>query len=396
MRRTPSKSAGRRGGFTLVELLVAAALTVLVMAILATAFQTGMQTLSQLKSVVGLSEHLRSVETVILRDLSAPHLENEQGVTVRVSEVGTRRQPAPWGGSGYFLVEHQIPTSATSVFSFTKEGDEDGVDSHRVTNQSLRFTIKRGGATVDDIFTANARLSSSNDLEALRALSRKDYAPDPDLPNPPNPTFAGEWAEVGYFLEQSAIQTQDEAGGSGFPLYTLRRRQRVLAPGDAAELLTGSETPQTKADEYPEVSFNPNVSMRPPLPATQMPYAVVSTPASVASISNRMLFAFIPTTNALGGSDILLTNVVSMQVLVQAYAPSNPDYTPSNPDYVSNGFLPVIPGAATPRRIDTADAKDMNYTTPREKPVLRAVQIKIRVYDTKNRVTRQVTFTQDL
>ena len=77
-----------RRGFTLVELLVACALTVLIMAVLATAFQTGLATFSHLKSTVGLSEQLRSAESVMRRDLEATHLEDADGVPVRISSLG--------------------------------------------------------------------------------------------------------------------------------------------------------------------------------------------------------------------------------------------------------------------------------------------------------------------
>ncbi len=382
MRRTPSKSAGRRGGFTLVELLVAAALTVLVMAILATAFQTGMQTLSQLKSVVGLSEHLRSVETVVLRDLKATHLEDEQGVAVRVSSA---QQQAANGGRGYFLVTHGSAATLTTTDPFYREADEteDGVPSYRAADHSLTFTVKRAAASVDDVFLANARLipspSTTNVLENLLSQSRTDFAADP--------TCAGEWAEVAYFLEPSAISTTGD-GGTQLTLYTLRRRQRVVAPSSAIEPLNSGESLVSKALEYPEVSFN-QMS-----PASQ---AVFNTPLTVAARANRMAISTIPLAfpssapnfanqgHPNAGSDILLTNVVSMQVRVLT-------------NQSGTVYLDVIPGNGSyPHRIDTADGPaDPNYTAPTAKPVLRAVQIKLRVYDTKNRITRQVTLTQDL
>ena len=87
MRRTPTpRPTPRRGGFTLIELLVAAALSLVVMTVLSLAFQTGMQTLSQLKSVVGMSEQLRAAEGVLRRDLVADHLEADQGRAALVSE----------------------------------------------------------------------------------------------------------------------------------------------------------------------------------------------------------------------------------------------------------------------------------------------------------------------
>ena len=48
MRITTPNRRRVRPGFTLVELLVAAALSILIMAVMATAFQSGLQTLSTL------------------------------------------------------------------------------------------------------------------------------------------------------------------------------------------------------------------------------------------------------------------------------------------------------------------------------------------------------------
>ena len=91
MRRATRPEAARPG-FTLVELMVAMALSILIMAILAGAFQVGLDTMSQLKSLAGLSEQLRSAETVILRDLSANHLEDEWSRPVLVSDPKVQQQ----------------------------------------------------------------------------------------------------------------------------------------------------------------------------------------------------------------------------------------------------------------------------------------------------------------
>ena len=104
MRRYRPDARGTRGGFTLVELLVSAALCILIMTILAMSFQVGMDTLSQLKSVAGLSEQLRAAEVVMRRDLSAIHLTDENGVPLRVSQQVVANQA--WGTpkQGYFAV----------------------------------------------------------------------------------------------------------------------------------------------------------------------------------------------------------------------------------------------------------------------------------------------------
>ena len=75
------------------------------------------------------------------------------------------------------------------------------------------------------------------------------------------------------------------------------------------------------------------------------------------------------------GSDVVLNNVISMQIRV-----------------ITNGssmlFLDDLPVAGVyPLRLDTANGSGI---------VIRAIQIKLRVWDTKNSITRQITITQDL
>ena len=79
------------------------------------------------------------------------------------------------------------------------------------------------------------------------------------------------------------------------------------------------------------------------------------------------------------GSDIVLNNVISMQIRVM----------------IKEGLvatqlfqddLPTSLGAY-PRNLDTANGSGI---------VIRAIQIKLRVWDTKNSITRQITITQDL
>ena len=75
MRSTiPNRS---RHGFTLVELLVSTALTLLIMSILASSFQTAMDSLSHLRSAGDLQDRLRSGGERLKQDLIAQHFEDE-------------------------------------------------------------------------------------------------------------------------------------------------------------------------------------------------------------------------------------------------------------------------------------------------------------------------------
>ncbi len=102
--------------------------------------------------------------------------------------------------------------------------------------------------------------------------------------------------------------------------------------------------------------------------------------------------------NAYEGSDVLLSNVVSMQVMPMLDPmPNMPQNT--KPTYLDN---PRESGGAAwsydtfDPPVDTQTTPAVQAGTPPRRYGLRAVQIKLRVYDVRNRMTRQVTIAQDL
>src|SRR5437762_910038 len=73
------RSTPPRRGFTLIEVLVAAGLSMLIMAVVTMAFQRGMDTLSQLKSVGEMQQRMRNFEMAMRADLDADHFESRYG-----------------------------------------------------------------------------------------------------------------------------------------------------------------------------------------------------------------------------------------------------------------------------------------------------------------------------
>src|SRR5437870_11122493 len=82
----------RRQGFTLVELMVAMALIVLIMAIISQAFVEGLETFRQLKGIGDLQERLRTAAVPLRDDLVAQHLRGQNNVgtsaSLKLSELG--------------------------------------------------------------------------------------------------------------------------------------------------------------------------------------------------------------------------------------------------------------------------------------------------------------------
>lgn len=398
----------RRSGFTLVELLVAAALTVLIMTVLATAFQTGMQTLSTLKSVVGLSEQLRTAESILRNDLGGVHLESALGDPVRVSDplLATNAWTNP--GRGYFSVVNGS-ASAVANINYTLEGSEESVNSYRAVDHSLFFTTKRSGESKQDVYYGDAG-SLPATLDSL-----SDYSANTSS------QFVSKWAELGYFLVPliSNNVTNDENGTlSKLKLYTLNRRQRLLNPKSSAVNLTATpqnptSNPNYYVAQFPEISISALPTVLP-----NNAQAFVNDPVTITLLNNRMMkqwgyngstpaqatggYLSVPDLvagNRLSpdklsisssingfsapfdkvGSDIVLNNVISMQIRVM-----------TKEGLVATQLfqddLPTSLGAY-PRNLDTANGSGI---------ILRAVQIKLRVWDTKNSITRQITITQDL
>lgn len=454
--RRPSPAARR--GFTLVELLVAAALTVVVMAILATAFSAGMSTLSSLKSVVGLSEQLRTVETVMRRDLESQHLEDASGAPVRLSEP--RLNGAAWAGGGKkgFLaigqgsvarqaynptpVAPELPfvgsvppyntppnntQQAWDNYPYLKEGTDPDMPSFRAWDHRIAMTVKATGKSATEGFSAGAPASLSNAAVAA-PLSRIDFDPN-------NAVFVSQWAEVTYFLNPSGSIVTDNADGtlSTLPVFSLHRRQRALsqypvqigttAPGtiqDGNVLRERFTDLSVRTVPLPVFNAGPPPTWLAPAPAVTQVDSFACTPADVTNPLNRMN-AFVDWRNYTGGplvpvfrdlpaglpevapgkpflpidrnderfgSDVVLNNVLSMQVRVMTDA--------SGVQYVDPPYTPAVaPGQTAPATAafyDTAAALVSGFTNARVK----AVQIRIRVYDQKNKQTRQVTIVQDL
>jgi len=387
-----------RRGFTLVELLVACALTVLIMAVLATAFQAGLKTFSHLKSTVGLSEQLRSAEQTIRRDLEATHLENAEGLPIRVSDfkaTSTRGyleiiQPsAPkqnYSSSDNFY-DMSMTAAAAINYPYVIEGSEDKVTSGRATDHSLFFTAKLRGNSTQEVFLGVAP-------SQVAGQSLTDFVPAGSAAG----TIATEWAEVGYFLKFSNVMTiSDDPAVAPLRLFTLHRVQKLLTPSATPLPLLpaagGRTNPADWVTEFPEASISTQ-----PRPLPTNPFAGVNDPGTVSQRSNRWYVLYTngtttaptttPTFNAAPasgvtkGTDILVTNVVSMQIRTMDSSGKYQDVLPN----LAASPLPK-PAPAVCSSFDTASPGTAQ---------VRAIQIRLRVYDTKNHLTRQMTMTFDL
>ena len=86
----------RRQGFTLVELMVALALIIVIMAIISQAFVEGLETFRNLKALGDLQENLRSAVVPLREDLIARHFSNDQKLSDQTLIPGAGRRTRLW------------------------------------------------------------------------------------------------------------------------------------------------------------------------------------------------------------------------------------------------------------------------------------------------------------
>ena len=155
----------RRSGFTLVEVLVAMALILFIMTILAAAFGTATQAVSDLKSAGDLAERLRGATTVIHRDLEANHCFDSNGNVLRLSSMwntnnGLNPNPPP-PAQGFFRIYEGSPA--------TLEGtDINGLSSYYQTTAALAYTISLTGTQRNDFLSALVARRRSTTIPPIR------------------------------------------------------------------------------------------------------------------------------------------------------------------------------------------------------------------------------------
>ncbi len=395
-----------RPAFTLPELLVAAALSMAIMALIAVAFQKAIDIFRNMRAVGSMEDKLRSAENVIIRDLASEHF----GGTFRPGLSGPflrdqRLDLSGWAppDEGYFRI--------VQLSKSTNEGvDGDNVPSFAATNHSLQFTVKLPGRRAEEYFRCSDGLLTQNP------------------PTPPDFASAGQfvsrWAEVGYFLYANG------QNANGTTLYTLYRRQQVLLSVEGANLMAALHTPIPSGltpSVYPNTSVGAN--------------GTANTSATVTLAANRLqLVPLSSYGSTYAGDDILLTNVISFEVKlnwstlpITSTAPpgASPANIPSPSDLKwgnaawKNYFqdwpfaIPqplTITGGAGPVAFDTGSRLNnaaINWDDPTsfgtatitgpsggsaafKRIRVNAVQIRLRIWDSSTQTARQITIIQDV
>jgi type II secretory pathway pseudopilin PulG len=360
------KYSRRRSAFTIVELLVATALTMLIMAIMATAFQSAMGSLSHLRSTGELQERLRVVATTLKADLQSPHFDDPN---IKNGMLSNLRHDLPQTVSytpaaGFVKIDQQLPSLTEAIASGTRDYS---TTANLVRNHRLTFTVKLQGTSRETLFTAPKGagvFDNKND----------NFVKDSSV-------YGSRWAVVQWFLTPMNPPSTT-IGASPQPLYNLHRKVMLLAEVDGV-------TSSNASSFYVDSS----------VPA---PYPVYT--AARAAIQPRPAPSVVPLTLPVipvadDGSDIVLSNILSFEVKA--------DYSPVT---LVTGAMPRFPAAGNydypfddlpgvgPNIYDSSYHGMINAAglIPGQNMNIRAIQVKVRIYDAKNKTSRQVTLVHEM
>ncbi len=263
----------RRGGFTLVEMLVAMALIIFIMAILSQAFVVSLDTFSQLKAIGDMEEGMRTAVTSLRHDLAQPHFEGGR----RLSDPDFVTNP-PHQGFIELVQRSQLDSGPNYV---TEAADVDttihppsppnpayAVRSFRAVDHMLYMTVRQRGNQRENFsaamvpsfidlnppsgpwFTPSPLLTASQTAPFTDSQNKATFFdqhvdqlyqqiqiqpqwPPPASMNPLNP-FATPWTEVCYFLVQtgSTVEPNNPTSTLGTRLYALYRYQAAVVPNN--------------------------------------------------------------------------------------------------------------------------------------------------------------------
>ena len=416
----------RRGGFTLVELLVVMALITLIMSLLSQAFVEGLATVRNLKAIGDMQESLRSAIVPMRYDLVNRHFNGTEKLS---SSFSTSVRPT----RGFFRIQQGL--AHNSVAPPVYEGmDSDALPSYRVTTDILHLSVSQAGSRRADYLSADAPPAldpatgqpyfpfNTNPSMAFWTEGPPDYQqPARTIPPTPSPVtidprypgaMNSQWAEVMWFVYPmlDPTGTQMTAGVSNTPLFNLHRRQRLMAinnnailngqvlspwsPGGVPVYRRWNSNPDLPA--LPEIACkpdsmngSPNVlyfaspddMIQPRLRSMMNSAGTLSLPQPVGKpyhpLSDAAALGIPPESFFRQGDDRIITDVLSFEIKV---------LLPGATQFVD--IATALGGGAPPYVYDTA-------TWPGD-PTIRALQIIIRVWDARTEQSRQMTLIQDM
>lgn len=343
-----------RPAFTLVEMMVSSAIILFLMAIIAAAFRSGLDTFSKLRVVGMQQEQLENTKRIFQRDLLADHFQAgsagfQPGLQgPRLSEQRLDRVGWEPPTFGYFIAWQY--DGARSPLADAEQRynpaqtlyDGDGIASTRSAVCKLRFSVRLAGEAPPYDIPINRFAQEYNSPVVADRTTYASTIIDPVQFNYGSGRkyyFTSKWADVQYHMVATGTQTD---GANPLPLYSLRRTAAILS--DPSNPL------------YAPPSYYPNET--------------VTTDGSPAPRVSRTRGnnSFTPINDPVG-NDVLLTDVVSFEL----------KYLWDGPADFGNWSAKktVHPGVYTPALVNVP------FTSP-SPPVAMYVRNSQGVYDTPN------------
>jgi prepilin-type N-terminal cleavage/methylation domain-containing protein len=412
----------KRQGFTMVEMLVATALTLFLMVLISEAFVTALDTFSGLKSIGDMEEGLRTATSMLRSDLrgndTVPvyHFEGMRKLSDRDIQTSPPQQ-------GFFCIRQAFPPYIEgwdSAFSPTNNLPSyfanGGAPGWPVSggNHTLHFTIRLTGNQTNSFLSATVPGGSP----LLVPFATNSQPPDSMYQPLAGSLYNSSWAEVAYFLLPQGT------GTGGMPLFGLYRSQFVICP------ITSNVTntiPIAQFSQYQNMCCNINGANLAFYSPTDLASAPAYTPVGANNYQLTFQRAFDPTFNSgstyfsqltgnNGAPALLLNNVVSFNVRIfrnnngtpQPQAPGTDHLDATGSTALANQFN--TPGPYPRPSFDTCPDPDNGtggiqrvLTGSGGVPVaittsfpVSALEISIRVWDQKSQITRQITILQDM
>jgi prepilin-type N-terminal cleavage/methylation domain-containing protein len=390
-----------RTGFTMVELMVAMALSLFLMAILSEAFAVSMDTFRGMRAIGDMQDSLRNSLRQMRDDLASPHFEGGRKLSDNDFWMEPRRE-------GFFYMKGSVPTSEGT--------DPNGLASSRAVNHVMHFAVRKQGFRPTNYFSVGPFLSPPFNPPGATTPSRYVAANNPldAYYGAVNPQAGGafvrtQWAEVAYLLKPMSGNPQPSTPDGAIPLYNLYRAEVLLLP-------YRDVTPISNVSNSITVSGQLGSTLLQHISFNSLTLANFYSPNDVAMSTTR---GFNPNAATLNSSQVslLCTNVVSFQVrlLVQQRTISQAALT-LDPNIVKDPMQPTTTGLTdiqnyvfstnpTDPAIDSAASTPPTWATPvpgtdkTQTPLpsrIMGVQIRMRIYDPASGQSRQNTIVQSL
>jgi prepilin-type N-terminal cleavage/methylation domain-containing protein len=421
----------RRQGFTIVELLVAMALIVFIMAILSEAFVKSTQVFRDFKSLGDMNGRLRAATNFLAEDLAAEHFDGKR----RLSDPGFFSNGPP--SAGFFRVWQQSA-------SVNEGNDLDGNPSYTSTGTFLHFTSKKRGNGFQDFVRADVSGDVNSPLPSLPYWDSRYQGSPPPLGVPTFPrTYHSQWYQVAWFLRPNGRFTENGTT----QLYTLYRHQLAIVT-DNTSVNWGTAAGQTVASTttgYDEISCYADTTGRFyfPNPADitvpERRFGMTTTAGTygtpVAGTNGYPIYDTPPASNTYDlvpasaantkkGADLVLNDVLSFDVRFLVLVPPSSgtgswvpasdfmDLNTLNTTYGGYKAQPNFPASGTGAVFDTwSSVLDDTYdysgwastipfrqlgTTNAQDIQIKAIKVSIRIWDFKTQRARQVSLIQDM